>query len=795
MPLVRALTTMGIVGMLGLFIFWFFGPRSASTWWFFMMALTVTYVSFVYILFFETYLSVTSAPDPGETNLAAFLDYPALTLFAIFRGQGSSGLLVPLLAIPGMQTVLMRMGVQSHDFEHALKSYLESCAETTVDEHGDTLIRACLDDRRERHLPLLLSWRDICLGLYDHSIFFKQFIFDQHLEKEELRSLLAWQEQDENRHERYQKFWRRENLLRTRGIGRTWAAGYTPNLQLYATEMNRSINRQEFSPRLFGRQKETEHIERILIRDGKNNALVVGEDGVGKTTIVSALAERIAVGQVAAPIAHKRILSLDIEAIVAGATQEHGIEGRLKIILNEAARAGNVILLIEDIHALFDDSRAVGTINAMQVLLPYLSSSSFQVIGLTTHEGYHNTIAKQPSLLRVFEEVDIREPTKEDVYPILHDVIPHIEAHAGVFILYQAVKAAVEMSDRYIKNVPFPEKAIDILQEAAVYAQTNAKTSVVQASHVEEVVHRKTDIPVGDMALEERDTLLHLETALHARVVGQDEAIAAIANAMRRSRSGIASEKKPIGSFLFLGPTGVGKTETAKALAAIYFGSEKRMIRFDMSEYQESDSLDRLIGRDTEVGLLTTAITDNPFSLILLDEIEKAHPNILNLFLQVFDDGRLTDTLGRTVDFTNALIIATSNAGDEMIRESIGVTPKETLQEKVLEYLQTTGVFRPEFINRFDAIIMFRPLTSDQVEQIVGLMLTDLNRRLKDKGIAVAATAEVQRKIAAIGFNQEFGARPLRRAIQDKVENLIAMKLLSGEMKRGDTLSLTPNDL
>ncbi len=286
-----------------------------------------------------------------------------------------------------------------------------------------------------------------------------------------------------------------------------------------------------------------------------------------------------------------------------------------------------------------------------------------------------------------------------------------------------------------------------------------------------------------------------MEKILHRKVIGQEDAILAISSAMRRARSGISSEKKPIGSFLFLGPTGVGKTETAKALASVYFGSEKRLNRFDMSEYQRQDSIHRIIGHDEEGGLLTTAVVENPFSLLLLDEIEKAHPYILNLFLQVLDDGRLTDALGRTADFTNTIIIATSNAGSELIRESVKQFREVNLKERLLDHLQKQGIFRPEFLNRFDAVIIYKPLTEDQTQEVVNLLLADLNRRLKVKDVQLEVTPALARKVAQIGYDPEFGARPLRRVIQDKIETVIATKLLSGEVNRGDTVTITPEEI
>ncbi|MDE2173521.1 MAG: ATP-dependent Clp protease ATP-binding subunit [Patescibacteria group bacterium] len=795
LPVVRFLALAGLVAAVAFFGFWLVGADQARSWHAAIIAMVVAYAAFAYAVFFESYLSISSVPEPEEENLAEYLDYPALGVVVAYRGVDLAALLLPMLAVPGVSFVLARMGTTPREFRNALTDYLKSDPGTAAGGEMPTFLRACIEDRRLRSRSLVLSWRDLFFGLATVSPFLKRFLLDARLEPADLRTLLDWQEESERKRNRRRQFWSKYNLMRSRSIGRDWASGYAPHLEKYAIEVNRYVDRN-FSPHLYGRVAETEAIERILARDGKNNVILVGEAGVGKMLTVSALAARIALGEVLAALSHKRVLQLETGALTSGLTGDGEIETRLQAVLNDAVRAGNIILLIENIQDLFNDSHAAGTIDATQVLLPYLASSRLQIIGLTTYEGYHESIVTHADLARLFEKVELREPIKENVYAILRDVIPQIEGHDRVWVLYQAVKAAVELSDRYIKNAPFPEKTIDLLQEAAVLAGARGE-GVVTAAHIEEVVRERTRIPVGEMAGNEKDVLLNLETTLHERVVGQDEAISAIANAMRRARSGISSAKKPIGSFLFFGPTGVGKTETAKALALAYFGSEKRMVRFDMSEYQLPDSLHRLIGHDSEAGALTTAIMDNPFSLLLLDEIEKAHPDILNVFLQVLDDGRLTDALGRTVDFTNTIIIATSNAGAELIRESVarGDGSEGGLQERILEALQTQGVFRPEFLNRFDAIVMFKPLTGDQTNQVARLLLADLNSRLKEKSITVVADEQVLAKLVSVGFDPEFGMRPLRRAVQDRVENLVAHKILAGELKNGDTLTLTPSDI
>ncbi|MDP2933372.1 MAG: ATP-dependent Clp protease ATP-binding subunit [bacterium] len=764
----------------------------------FLLSAGVTYVFWVYTLFFETYLDNVEKPAVGEENLANYLDFVTTGIFDRYINSGNGDLSVLLLEIvrtPGAQFVLYRMGVAPQQFESELKNYLGETPKPFDPEAVRLFLEDALDEKNKNGQSGAVTWRDLMLALCVNSEFFRRFIFDAHLEKQDIKRILDWQAELEAEHEEKRKFWTYENLMRSRGIGKDWSWGYTINLDNYATDVSILLLRRGFAPRLYGREKETEAVERILARAGENNVILVGEEGVGRRTIAHALAKKIINGQTLAQLAHKRVLELDVGAVLANSASEHEVEGRLKLILNEAVRAGNVILLIEEVHSLFDSSRSTGTINATEILLPYLNSSLFQVIGITSHRGYNDTIARNSSLTKVFAKVEVKEPSKENVFEILHDVVPQIEAHSQVLILYQAIKEAINLSDRYIKNVPFPAKTIDVLQEAAVYAQTKARSPVVTASHVEEVVHRKTDIPVGKIALAEKDVLLNLESILHRKVIGQEDAILAISNAMRRARSGIASEKKPIGSFLFLGPTGVGKTETAKALASVYFGSEKRMIRFDMSEYQQPDSIRRLIGYDQEAGQLTTAIMEHPFSLLLLDEIEKSHPNILNLFLQVLDDGRLTDALGRTVDFTNTIIITTSNAGAELIRESIQQFHEANLKERLLDHLQKQGIFRPEFLNRFDSVIVFRPLTSEQTEQVVELLLADLSRRLREKDVTLKFDFQAVKKIAQLGYDPQFGARPLRRVIQDRVENLVATKLLSGQAKRGDVIEIKAEEI
>jgi len=761
----------------------------------FLMAASSAFGFWAYNIYYVNRVRVVRA-DPADINVANHLDFVAAFAVSRYLGrkEGLSRLLEEILKIPGSEFVFFRLGVNPRKVKDLLEDYLQNNEEKFDRAEFELFMEESLALSRGQGRELI-TWRHMLVTLAVHSEFLRKFIFEKKIEKKDLLTICDWQRRIEEASEDRKKFWRRKNLFAHQGIAKGWSSGYTITLDKYAYDLSKlALKRSRIQ--LYGRKGETEQIERILARAGENNVIVVGDEGVGKKTIVTALAMRIFDGDTLPQLAFKRVMELDVAAVLAGSGNIREVESRFKKILNEAVRAGNVILLIDNIENLFArGSGGAGEVDATELLLPYLKLPTFQVIGLTNYDQFHDTISRNPAVMQNFAKVEVHEPAPENVEKILEDVVPQIEAHSHVLITYQAMKDSVTLTNRYIKDQPFPEKAIDVLQEAAVYARAQRKSPMVIEEDIEEVVHRKTEIPVGKMALAEKEVLLDLEKILHRRVVGQDEAIVAIANSMRRARSGIASEKKPIGSFLFLGPTGVGKTETAKTLASVYFGSEKRMLRFDMSEYQEQRSLFRLIGGENERGLLTQEVIENPFSLILLDEVEKAHKDILNVFLQVLDDGRLTDSSGKTVDFTNTIIIATSNAGAEMIRQAVQEFHEVNLKERLVDYLQKQGLFKPEFLNRFDAVITFKPLNEDQTAQVAELLLQELNKRLKAKDIQIKITPELVKKIAKIGYSPEYGARPLRRAIQDKIEDIVARKLLSEEIKRGDTLEINPDEI
>jgi ATP-dependent Clp protease ATP-binding subunit ClpC len=621
----------------------------------------------------------------------------------------------------------------------------------------------------------------------------KKALFDNEVKPEDLDSILFWAVNEENESERLSTL-EKGLAAETKGIAEDWFYGYTLALDRYSHDITHDLTSGRAKPYLVGREEQLNLLQKTLARSKRSNALLVGEDGSGKTTIVQLLAQRSYQGQVIRELRFKRFLQLNITSLLAGAG-EGELETRVKELLADAERAGNIVLVIPDLEYLAGAEEGLTKVDLTGSLMEALDSERFQVIGLIDHAGYKRYLEPHRNLLSAFERIEVPSLSLEATIKTLEEIAPSLERRHHVYLSYKALRAVVELSDRYLPEKDLPGKAIELLDEVAVEASGQNKTTLT-ADDVATLVSNKTHVPLGKVASAEKEMLLNLEQDLHQRIVGQNEAISAVSNALRRSRAGLRDEKRPIGVFLFLGPTGVGKTETSKALAEIYFGNEKSMIRLDMSEYATADSQNKLIGSTNEPGNLTDLVHHSPHSLILLDEIEKAHPQILNTFLQVFDDGRLTDGLGRTIDFTNSIIIATSNAGDEEIRQIIQ-SGEDLLQYRgvLIDQLLKKGLFRPEFINRFDEVVLFRTLNLTEVVQVVNRMLQSLADQLKKQDITFYASPEAAAIIAQTGFDQVFGARPLRRYIQDHVESMLSKKLLTGEVKRGDTITLKPEDL
>ena len=637
----------------------------------------------------------------------------------------------------------------------------------------------------------------------------------------------------------------------------------SPSLDEFGTNLTQAAQEQRLDP-VVGREKEIERVIQILARRTKNNPVLIGEPGVGKTAIAEGLAIRIVNSEVPDVLEGKRIIQLDMGLLIAGTKYRGEFEERLKKIMDEIRQAGDVILVIDEMHTLIGAGAAEGAIDAANILKPVLSRGELQVIGATTLDEYRKHVEKDTALERRFQPVYVDQPSVEETIQIMKGLRPKYEEHHKLIISDEAIEAAAKLSDKYITDRFLPDKAIDLIDEASSRVRLRASSlppegkevekelkaiikqkeqairnqqfeeasqlrdkeadlkdkireisnqwkesqdnnkSVVTPEEVAYIVSIWTGIPVTKLTEGESERLLKLEETLHKRVIGQDSAVVSISKAIRRARVGLKSPNRPVGSFIFSGPTGVGKTELAKALSEAIFGSEDNMVRVDMSEFMEKHSTSKLIGSPPgyvgydEGGNLTETIRKKPYSVILFDEIEKAHPDVFNIMLQILDDGRLTDSRGRVVNFKNTIIIMTSNVGASRIENvsKLGFAVSDDVEQDRYEKLKDTVMeemkkaFRPEFLNRVDDIIVFAHLNKDEVRKIADIMLNDLIKRIKEQDLTMEVTDEVKDYLAKDGYSENYGARPLRRLIQKKIEDPIAEEILTGEYKHGDTIRL-----
>jgi len=546
-----------------------------------------------------------------------------------------------------------------------------------------------------------------------------------------------------------------------------------------------------------GHQKDIAMAELILTRPTQSNLLIVGDPGVGKTTFINYLAKEINQQKANQYLNAKRFVEIDLGTLARQSSNE-AMETELERIFYEAAFAGNVILVVHDIHEFLSPENKKLDVNLSKILTDFLAVPSFQMIATATRQGYHNWIERNPGITKNMDTLIFEELSPEETVGALLWWITDREK-GGVVATYQALKRIAELSNQYVSTAPMPEKAIDALEETLLSWGQSPDSQFLTREKVEEFFSQKYKVPVGKVGKAEKEKLINLEEILHQRVVGQNEAIREISEAMRRVRSGIGDSKKPVGSFLFLGPTGVGKTETAKALAQAYFGDEERMIRFDMSEFQTAESLDRFQGSEqrNEPSQLITKVSENPFSVLLFDEIEKAHPDILNLMLQILDEGWLTDVFGKKASFSNAIIIATSNAGAALIKEGMeqGIVG-QALYKKLIADLIHNGTFRPEFLNRFDKVVLFGSLNQNELLEATRIALLAIAERIyKSKRIKINFADDVIAKIIEKGYDPVFGMRSVKRFAQDTIEDSVAKNLLAGTWSEGAEVQFSAADL
>ncbi|MGC9048844.1 MAG: AAA family ATPase [Patescibacteria group bacterium] len=614
----------------------------------------------------------------------------------------------------------------------------------------------------------------------------KEILYDLEVGIDEIKNVCIWIDVYEELRRERQRFFGLAQFKPKGAMNRAMTAIATPYLDAYSQDLTQVARAGYLAP-CMDREKEIDEIFRV-IEGGQRGVVLVGNPGVGKTTIINGLAQRMVTEEVPLLLQDKRLVSLSLASLVAGASQPGEVEQRFQIIISEIVRAGNVVLFIPNIHNMIGVKTTEGELDISEVLADVLKKHLFIVLATTTPIEYRKYIENK-SLGEVLQKVEIEEPGKNETIQILEANVALIEGREQIYFSYGALAKAVDLSTRYISERFLPDKAINLLKEVAIYVKNKrGRQTVVQAEDVAAIVAEKTSIPVTKITEAESEKLLRLEEEIHQRIIDQDEAVNMVASALRRARTELRDVKRPIVNLLFLGPTGVGKTELAKTVAEVYFGDENKMVRLDMSEYQTAESIYRLIGSPSseEGGQLTEQIRQNPFTLLLLDEIEKAHPDILNVFLQIMDDGRLTDNLGRTIDFTNVILIGTSNAGTDFIQEEImkGTTVLRIQEILIREKLKP--YFRPEFLNRFDGVIVFKPLGKKEIKEIAKLLLNKLSKQLMAKGITLIATDEAIEELAEAGFDPIFGARPLRRVIQERVNNALANYLLTGKIGRRD---------
>ncbi len=755
---------------------------SATVWGLLLVSGGSALLLWLLFLFATTYVDqATRVGAPAD--LTARASFEVLGCLKAAGAHQSSG--TPLAAAAGgllsaaaSQQFLRRLQIDGDSFLEHLQTAVGALNVDTIWASAEKLVAESNDEVIEvEHLLGALLLDPACAT----------WLRSRDLQDEDVRFVVWWMRSRRQTGTRQRQWWGSEKLLSAEGLGLNFAAGFTPLVDRFSRipvgNLWDLVNE--------GHEKLVEQLILTLARARQSNVLLVGQPGVGRLGIIQELGRRVRIQQAHPALRGQRVLYLHIGELLARGTSSASQLATISQALSEIERAGNVIAVIDGLSSILAEE-GEHKIDMTEILLPFFSSLTVRVVVIISSDEYHLHLKTNEELIHFFEVIQVPSASEEATLRSLAQAVSLIEKKHHVSIAYPALEALVRRTSGILQHIPYPERAFDVLEEAIVLAQTSAARQVT-VEIVETLVTNKVGIPVGRLAAGEKQHLLELEDRMHQRLVNQNQAIAALARAMVRARAGVRTATRPIGTFLFMGPTGVGKTEAAKTLADTYFGSEKYLTRLDMSEFQTPQSVGSLIGTATHpVGRLTSLITDTPFTVLLLDEFEKAHASVKQLFLQVLDEGRLTDARGHTVSFQHAIIIATSNAGAPLIREEAkdGQLPAG-FSERLQEHLITTGIFSPELLNRFDGVITFTPLTAEHLRTIAQGMLLKLNSRLDaEHGITVAVTPELIDFLVSIGYSPEFGARPLRRALQDTVEYAVAQRIIAGQTHPGQVLKL-----
>jgi ATP-dependent Clp protease ATP-binding subunit ClpC len=727
----------------------------------------------IFEIFFKFKISKLMPKTEVLINMGDVLDSFSLEMLGIFEAKKTlSEIIKELIKLPQTQFIINKADFKEIEivFIDADKAVLSQSAFNLAKEFKGKYVTTM-----DFFIAYLLSIEPSA-----------KLLFNKKLKEEDVKNILLWAKSVFPSEESSKKI---ELTLAGEGIAEEWIYGWTLETQKYMLDLSHEFLSEKVEP--MGRKTEYQQITEALYKG--ESVILVGDAGSGKESAVKEMAIESFMGKLKDNLYHQKIFQLMVDAFMAGVQSQGELEARFNALVAEVAHSGNVIIYIPEFQNILGSSSFHLDISG--ALMPYLQKKAVRIIATVTPTAYKQFIEPMHTFLDNFAVINFGEPTRNEVLDMLFRKASSIEAKDGVILTYKAVISACDFAGRYSKEKVLPGSAVTLLEDAANVVKI-AHKALVEEQDILTQIEKKIKVPVGEPKPVEKNLLLNLENELHKRVVGQEDAVFAIAEAMRRLREGLSVSEKPV-SFLFLGPTGVGKTETAKALAQVYFGDKARFIRLDMSEFSGDEGERRLLGsgpgEGDEKGQLTEPVYDNPTSLILLDEFEKADQKILDLFLQVLDDGRLTDNKGKTVSFANCIIIATSNAASEFIREEVGsgVAVDKAFQEKLINFLETNGIFKPELLNRFDDIVTFKPLGQAEIIQIVKLLLREVINNLAKKDVAIYFDERIVTKVVNEGFDKDFGARPLRRFIQDKIEDIIAQDMLKDQIKRGDKISVS----